>query len=450
MVFVGKPSGGHEEWVWTSAAGKSVLTLQGVPRQAAGMLDNTKDKEDFPVAQTKQIRPEIRFISSCSGPTSDSPGAARFLPAASGKVRFPKQTEGHVTVWFWNEGSEPAIPDRPDDTRHTRRYQTEPTIPDRPSNTRQTRQYQTDLTMPDRTGNTRQNRQYQTDPKIPDRPVDIRQTRRYQTDPTMPDRTNDTRQTRRYQTDPTIPDRTEESGHLSMKKNLCVGVCVSPVFSQLEMSGCRENVLQQVKMKDGCLLLAGPSSESPEAIEDDRRPDDGARTEESEESRVDSAMKELRKTGWYWGSLTANEAKEILQDSSEGTFLLRNSSQVDYLFTISAMTSAGPTNLRIEFRHGKFKLDSVVLVKPKLKQFDSVVHLVEHYVQLSRTTSKATKATAGPNGTVQLLLTKPVYTTTPSLQHLCRIIINRTARSVQDLPIPSRLKDYMTDYTYNV
>ncbi|MEQ2223458.1 hypothetical protein ILYODFUR_036899 [Ilyodon furcidens] len=192
------------------------------------------------------------------------------------------------------------------------------------------------------------------------------------------------------------------------------------------------------------------SSESPEAIEDDRRADDGTRTEESDESRVAWAMKELRKTGWYWGSLTANEAKEILQDSSEGTFLLRDSSQVDYLFTISTMTSAGPTNLRIEFRHGKFKLDSVVLVKPKLKQFDSVVHLVEHYVQLSRTTSKATTATAGPNGTVQLLLTKPVYTTTPSLQHLCRIVINRTAQSVQDLPIPSRLKDYMTDYTYNL
>uniref|UniRef100_A0A3Q0RPG4 Suppressor of cytokine signaling 2 n=1 Tax=Amphilophus citrinellus TaxID=61819 RepID=A0A3Q0RPG4_AMPCI len=153
-------------------------------------------------------------------------------------------------------------------------------------------------------------------------------------------------------------------------------------------------------------------------------------------------MKELRNTGWYWGSLTANEAKEILQDTSEGTFLLRDSSQRDYLFTISAMTSAGPTNLRIEFKHGKFKLDSVVLVKPKLKQFDSVVHLVEYYVQLSRSTP--------PNGTVQLLLTKPAYTTTPSLQHLCRIAINRRTRRVHDLPLPNRLKDYLTDYTYNV
>ncbi|XP_006781126.1 suppressor of cytokine signaling 2 [Neolamprologus brichardi] len=198
------------------------------------------------------------------------------------------------------------------------------------------------------------------------------------------------------------------------------------------------------------------SSESTETIEGDRRVDNNTGAVESDESRIAAAMKELRNTGWYWGSLTANEAKEILQDTSEGTFLLRDSSQRDYLFTISAMTSAGPTNLRIEFKHGKFKLDSVVLVKPKLKQFKSVVHLVEYYVQLSRSSDKAASASNSrvspvpPNGTVQLLLTKPVYTSTPSLQHLCRITINQRTRQVQDLPLPNRLKDYLSDYAYNV
>ncbi|XP_034529194.1 suppressor of cytokine signaling 2 [Notolabrus celidotus] len=196
------------------------------------------------------------------------------------------------------------------------------------------------------------------------------------------------------------------------------------------------------------------SSESTESIESDRRADNNSRSVESDESRIALAMKDLRNTGWYWGSLTANEAKEILQDSSEGTFLVRDSSQRDYLFTISAMTSAGPTNLRIEYKHGKFKLDSVVLVKPKLKQFDSVVHLVEHYVHLSRTGDRPgasnSQPSGVPNGTVQLLLTKPVYTATPPLQHLCRIAINRRTRRVQDLPLPNRLKDYLTDYSYHV
>lgn len=156
-------------------------------------------------------------------------------------------------------------------------------------------------------------------------------------------------------------------------------------------------------------------------------------------------------SGWYWGSLTANEAKEILQDTSEGTFLLRDSSQRDYLFTISAMTSAGPTNLRIEYKHGKFKLDSVVLLKPKLKQFDSVVHLVEHYVQLSRSDRTPPGPRAPPpNGTVQLLLTTPIYTATPTLQHLCRVSINRVTQQVEELPLPSRLKAYLSEYTYHL
>ncbi|XP_078129878.1 suppressor of cytokine signaling 2 [Sander vitreus] len=204
------------------------------------------------------------------------------------------------------------------------------------------------------------------------------------------------------------------------------------------------------------------SSESTETLESDRdrRANANATAVESDESTIAVAMKDLKNTGWYWGSLTANEAKEILQDASEGTFLVRDSSQRDYLFTISAMTSAGPTNLRIEYKHGKFKLDSVVLVKPKLKQFTSVVHLVEHYVQLSRASDKAAAAAAAaavavasnsqPNGTVQLLLTRPVYTATPALQHLCRIAINRQTRRVQELPLPNRLKDYLTDYTYHV
>lgn len=190
-----------------------------------------------------------------------------------------------------------------------------------------------------------------------------------------------------------------------------------------------------------------------ETIEGDRQTDSDSGAVESEESHLALAMKELKNTGWYWGSLTANEAKEILQDAPEGTFLVRDSSQRDYLFTISAVTSAGPTNLRIEYKHGKFKLDSVVLVKPKLKQFESVVHLVEHYFLLSKISKKTTinsQPSASPNGTVQLLLTKPLYMAPPSLKHLSRIAINRSTRQVQDLPLPNRLKDYLLDYAYDV
>ncbi|XP_077399557.1 suppressor of cytokine signaling 2 isoform X2 [Vanacampus margaritifer] len=182
------------------------------------------------------------------------------------------------------------------------------------------------------------------------------------------------------------------------------------------------------------------SSESPDTIESDPPAD-------PEQRPVALAMKELKNAGWYWGTLTANEAKDVLRDASEGTFLVRDSSQRDFLFTISAVTSAGPTNLRIRYDGAKFKLDSVVPVRPKLQQFDSVVRLVEHYVQLSRT---AAAAASPPNGTVPLLLTRPAYAAVPPLQHLSRVAINRSARRVGDLPLPNRLKDYLADYFYNV
>ncbi|KAL3048691.1 hypothetical protein OYC64_007281 [Pagothenia borchgrevinki] len=198
------------------------------------------------------------------------------------------------------------------------------------------------------------------------------------------------------------------------------------------------------------------SSESTETIESDRHSDNSSRVVESDESRIASAMKDLRNTGWYWGGLTANEAKEILQETSEGTFLLRDSSQSDFLFTISAMTSAGPTNLRIEFKHGKFKLDSVLLVRPRLRTFDSVVHLVQHYITLSRSGDRAARSSSSTvnssssSSSVQLLLTRPAYTALPPLQHLCRLAINSRTRQVQDLPLPNRLKDYLRDYSYHV
>ncbi|XP_013373805.1 PREDICTED: suppressor of cytokine signaling 2 isoform X3 [Chinchilla lanigera] len=165
-----------------------------------------------------------------------------------------------------------------------------------------------------------------------------------------------------------------------------------------------------------------------------------------EAARLAKALRELGYTGWYWGSMTVNEAKEKLKEAPEGTFLIRDSSHSDYLLTISVKTSAGPTNLRIEYQDGKFRLDSIICVKSKLKQFDSVVHLIDYYVQMCK--DKRTGPEAPRNGTVHLYLTKPLYTSAPSLQHLCRLTINKCTGTVWGLPLPTRLKDYLEEYKF--
>ncbi|XP_063783687.1 suppressor of cytokine signaling 2 isoform X1 [Pseudophryne corroboree] len=166
--------------------------------------------------------------------------------------------------------------------------------------------------------------------------------------------------------------------------------------------------------------------------------------------RIAMSMGELQRSGWYWGHMTVNEAKERLQDAPEGTFLVRDSSHTDYLLTISVKTSAGPTNLRIEYREGKFRLDSVVCVRSRLKQFDSVVHLIEYYVLLSKNKKIETETENVSNRTVHLWLVKPLYTSTPSLQHLCRMAVNKCTNKIHELPLPMRLKEYITEYRYHV
>uniref|UniRef100_A0A8C0RMU7 Suppressor of cytokine signaling 2 n=1 Tax=Canis lupus familiaris TaxID=9615 RepID=A0A8C0RMU7_CANLF len=153
--------------------------------------------------------------------------------------------------------------------------------------------------------------------------------------------------------------------------------------------------------------------------------------------------------GWYWGNMTVNETKEKLKEAPEGTFLIRDSSHSDYLLTISVKTSAGPTNLRIEYQDRKFRLDSILCVKPKLEQFDSVVHLIDSYVQMCKDKWTGTEAPWNALFTF-LYLTKQLYTSAPPLQHLCRLTINKCTGTVWGLPLPTRLKDYLEEYKFQV
>ncbi|KAE8615364.1 hypothetical protein XENTR_v10008494 [Xenopus tropicalis] len=199
-------------------------------------------------------------------------------------------------------------------------------------------------------------------------------------------------------------------------------------------------------------LRSPETSDSPSTIQsssgESGSPPGGIKEGRDREDRIAESMSELRRSGWYWGNMTVDEAKEKLQDAPEGTFLVRDSSHTDYLLTISVKTSAGPTNLRIEYREGKFRLDSVVCVRSRLKQFDSVVHLIEYYVLLSK--NKKIESETLPNRTVHLWLVKPLYTSAPSLQHLCRMTVNKCTDKIDELPLPMRLKEYITEYRYHV
>ncbi|XP_032898397.1 suppressor of cytokine signaling 2-like [Amblyraja radiata] len=179
----------------------------------------------------------------------------------------------------------------------------------------------------------------------------------------------------------------------------------------------------------------------------------GLREGQTDLFRISCTMSHLELTGWYWGALTSIEARQMLNQTTEGTFLVRDSSNPQYLLTLSVKTSSGPAHLRIEYSEGKFGFDSVVLAKPKLKNFDDVVDLVQHYVSVSKGAHKAHDQSIAPvtkDTVIHLKLTKPLYVATPSLQHLCRIIINKSTKTIQELPLPTRLKEYLLEYPFHL
>ncbi|XP_053159590.1 cytokine-inducible SH2-containing protein isoform X2 [Hemicordylus capensis] len=171
----------------------------------------------------------------------------------------------------------------------------------------------------------------------------------------------------------------------------------------------------------------------------------------------------LRESGWYWGSITASEAKQQLQKMPEGTFLVRDSTHPSYLFTLSVKTNRGPTNVRIEYADSKFQLDSNCLSKPRILAFPDVVSLIQHYVLSCTVESKSDAPYPPPpplppiqkemvTSAVHLKLIRPLgrKDSAPSLQHFCRLQINRSTKEVDQLPLPKRMKDYLKQYPFQL
>uniref|UniRef100_A0A452IC37 Uncharacterized protein n=1 Tax=Gopherus agassizii TaxID=38772 RepID=A0A452IC37_9SAUR len=179
-----------------------------------------------------------------------------------------------------------------------------------------------------------------------------------------------------------------------------------------------------------------------------------ARDEDVNSAQINCTISHLEQAGWYWGPLTAAEARRVLCLALEGSFLMRDSSSPDNLLTLSVKTSVGPTHIRICYSAGRFSFDSSVLAKPKLQSFKDAMALVQFYSlaslkqveQLGLSEQETTSVSKDP--AIHLKLIKPLYVSVPPLQHLCRLIINGSTRQVSALPLPVRLKDYLLKYPY--
>lgn len=84
---------------------------------------------------------------------------------------------------------------------------------------------------------------------------------------------------------------------------------------------------------------------------------------------------------YYHGKMDRYEAERLLDGKPEGTFLLRDSAQDDYLFSVSFRKYGRSLHARIEQYNHKFSFDSH---DPSVYTASTVTGLVEHYKDPTR------------------------------------------------------------------
>ena len=168
----------------------------------------------------------------------------------------------------------------------------------------------------------------------------------------------------------------------------------------------------------------------------------------------------LTQTGWYFENFTSQEAKQLLRKEPVGTFLIRDSSDAKYLYSLSVKTIRGTTSVRIVYNKGHFLLDSDERVSSKMPKFDSAVRLVDFYARLTDMGKSYVCRWLESTGRKDLpiVLQKPKRNCVTDLKHLCRLSINQSLPKtlsrtkvlsyMDKLPLPPPITEYLKDYPY--
>ena len=147
-------------------------------------------------------------------------------------------------------------------------------------------------------------------------------------------------------------------------------------------------------------------------------------------------LRNITNCSFYWGVMDRYEAERLLDNKPEGTFLLRDSAQEEFLFSVSFRRYWRSLHARIEQWNHKFSFDSH---DPGVYASDSVCGLLEHYKDPSCCMF------------FEPMLTLPLHRNfTFSLQHLCRAVIcsNTHYDGLNYLPLPKSLRSYLKYYHY--
>jgi len=158
----------------------------------------------------------------------------------------------------------------------------------------------------------------------------------------------------------------------------------------------------------------------------------------------------LSRYGWYWGPVSREEAEEKLAGQPEGAFLVRDSTDDRYLFSLSFRSSGRTLHTRVEYCNGEFSF----YAQPQSDSYRSMAELIEQCVTESQSGiycySRGTSGVGSQSYPVKL--TRPVsrFAQVRTLQYLCRFVIRQHTRvdHIQNLPLPVSVKGWLKENQY--
>lgn len=163
------------------------------------------------------------------------------------------------------------------------------------------------------------------------------------------------------------------------------------------------------------------------------------------------ALMQLKMSGFYWGKLSKTEAEQTLQDGRHGDFLVRDSRQDSYLYTISMKCKSKVVHIRTLYSKGTYSLEAELFGGEP--SFDNFLKLIEHYVKFSKSGSNLTVYSV-KNRKCRVQLLRPVKTTCPSLQHLCRTKVNCLMDDGQfsgkRFMLPKEIRSFLSAYPFSI
>lgn len=161
-----------------------------------------------------------------------------------------------------------------------------------------------------------------------------------------------------------------------------------------------------------------------------------------------TSIQRVKDYGWYWGPISSEVAEKILSNEPDGSFIVRDSSDDHYIFSLTFKLNNSVRHVRIEHDQGNFSFGSCTKFKSQ-----TIVEFIENAVEHSRSGRYLFFLHRRPViGPVRVQLLHPVsrFKQVQSLQHMCRFVIHKNVRRdlLAELPLPRRMIDYLNTPHY--